>query len=1028
MGLAISLRYTLAKLVYLVVAAFVLLCNPLFAKEPSTEPQLKIHDMMHTSTIRVIRHDVVNNRMVSISTDKTVRIWQLPSWKLVNAIYVPSEGINEGKLSALAVSPDGQSIAVAGWTGWDWDKVACIYIIDAQTGLIKKRVSQFKNTISYMAYSPDGKLLAVGLDATNKKGAELHILNSATYEPVMIDKEYGDIVIYVEFSPLNNTLVTTSYDGYMRVYNESQQLIIRQPLNVSQQLGGIRISPDGKMAVIGFQDKPFAYVVAIPSMELLSKLSVEDVSGQLGLCCIAWSRDGQYVYANGLNVSDSDTPIYRWDVKGFNNRVAISAAKQRISSMFPMSDGSLLYATEDPSFGVINAAGVRTQLITSPIINFKTKPEDFLVSEDGSVVQFPLDKNNQQLGYFSIEAFLYEQFNPKLAVPMKKAKNKVSKTLYQAMTKSKDWALANWELGSQQKPTLNQQPLPIYPNEQLRAYAINPVNQANMLLGSDWSLRLVDQKGAPIWDKQSYGVVWNVNISSNGAFAIASYSDGTIRWHSMKNGDEILALFPHKNGKDWVLWKPDGYYSSSENGDNYIGWLVNRGKDINPDFYRAVQFERIFYRPDLIKNVLVSSLIPPKANLASYNINELKKFAPPRIKLLSSKTIAEAKQAYLEIRFEVASESLPVKEYGIFINGIPVIQNKFRQISNDESFKFSRNFKIPINEHELELRIEAFNGKSMGLLETYLESKETLPLDKKLENGDLYVLAIGVNHFEKFKESSEMDLNFASQDALDVSKYFGQYTKSAYKHVHIKTLSDSEPTRTGSKSNILKALEFIEQANANDTVLVFLASHGFSDVEGNYYFLPSDGEENEVMRLIHGEQSVASEKSSLVKWQEIFEGLRKATGKRLLVVDTCQAKGANGNFDAHSLKKRSAASLFGLMVASQADESSQEYDTGQHGLFTFALLEALKGHADHNRDGFVTLEEQFGFIRQRVDELRDKSQPQTPDLIANPVLRETIFGVSAGQSSQVKVKLPSVNLCLQNAKSRAISITGECNN
>ncbi len=36
----------------------------------------------------------------------------------------------------------------------------------------------------------------------------------------------------------------------------------------------------------------------------------------------------------------------------------------------------------------------------------------------------------------------------------------------------------------------------------------------------------------------------------------------------MTDGREELAYFPHRNGRDWIAWVPDGYYTSSVNGDS----------------------------------------------------------------------------------------------------------------------------------------------------------------------------------------------------------------------------------------------------------------------------------------------------------------------------------------------------------------------------------------------------------------------------------------------------------------------------
>jgi hypothetical protein len=150
----------------------------------------------------------------------------------------------------------------------------------------------------------------------------------------------------------------------------------------------------------------------------------------------------------------------------------------------------------------------------------------------------------------------------------------------------------------------------------------------------------------------------------------------------------------------------------------------------------------------------------------------------------------------------------------------------------------------------------------------------------------------------------------------------------------VKVLSDDtaeKPTREA----ILSALSFVQQGGARDTVVIFLASHGITDTKGNYYFVPSDVNAATSSRL-----SAANGATRSVV-DVVLRSAARRRGRRLLIVDTCHAGSAEGSFDSHSLMKRSASSLFPLIVASKGEEKSQEYVPGQHGLFTYALMNAL---------------------------------------------------------------------------------------
>jgi hypothetical protein len=92
------------------------------------------------------------------------------------------------------------------------------------------------------------------------------------------------------------------------------------------------------------------------------------------------------------------------------------------------------------------------------------------------------------------------------------------------------------------------------------------------------------------------------------------------------------------------------------------------------------------------------------------------------------------------------------------------------------------------------------------------------------------------------------------------------------------------------------------------------------------------------------------------------------------------------------------------MLAARSDESSQEYPPAQHGLFTHALLDGLRGAADADGDGVVTLAEAFGFAGPQVERLRDRGLgPQTPQLVApEPLGRTVLTRVAPGERTAAR--------------------------
>ena len=430
---------------------------------------------------------------------------------------------------------------------------------------------------------------------------------------------------------------------------------------------------------------------------------------------------------------------------------------------------------------------------------------------------------------------------------------------------------------------------------------------------------------------------------------------------------------------------PDGYYMSSVYGDNFIGWHVNRGEDLTPDFYRAVQFDRILYRPDVVSGAFQSAGMGGTRSLAStlnadFQIAKLREIAPPRLRLTTlSVDSADSGKPQLKLKVEGEKSALGIRDYSVFVNGIPVTPSRERHLAGRDAEHFSRTVQIDLSAHDNEIRVEAFNGVSMGIAETYV------PLPGKVSpaqvSGDLYMLAVGANAFPGLPK--RMHLSFAAQDADEIGKALQLHGLGNYKQVHVNTLSDVSAEKPD-RATILSALQFAEQAGPNDTVVIFLASHGISDQSGNYYFVPRDVQLQDIAMAQKGE-----EVKSLISWTAFFDALRGVAGRRVLIVDTCHAKNIEGSFEAHSLLKRSASSQFALIVAAKGNEESQEYSKAKHGLFTYSLLSAMNADSDKNHDGVLSLQEIFDAALPLVDSLRFKQAgPQTPQMVAPQVLSE----------------------------------------
>ena len=63
-----------------------------------------------------------------------------------------------------------------------------------------------------------------------------------------------------------------------------------------------------------------------------------------------------------------------------------------------------------------------------------------------------------------------------------------------------------------------------------------------------------------------------------------------------------------------------------------------------------------------------------------------------------------------------------------------------------------------------------------------------------------------------------------------------------------------------------------------------------------------------------------------------------------------------------------------IISSCSANEISKEDDKLQHGVFSYYMLEGLKGRADQDGDGIITVSELFSYISRKVPQASAQDQ------------------------------------------------------
>ena len=189
-----------------------------------------------------------------------MRIWSVADGKLLRTIWIPVGPDPVGVIYAVAISPDGSTIAAGGWTerlgGGDFP----IYLFDRESGALVRRihgdlpnVTQLSSRSRPMAATSRRRYLAAnGLRVFDREN---------DWSEAFRDDQYGNDSYGAAFAP-DGRLATTSLDGKIRLYkydpNDDSPNFRRVGEPVKAPSGnlpyGIAFSPDGRRLAVGYAD------------------------------------------------------------------------------------------------------------------------------------------------------------------------------------------------------------------------------------------------------------------------------------------------------------------------------------------------------------------------------------------------------------------------------------------------------------------------------------------------------------------------------------------------------------------------------------------------------------------------------------------------------------------------------------------------------------------------------------------------------------------------------------------------------
>jgi uncharacterized caspase-like protein len=242
------------------------------------------------------------------------------------------------------------------------------------------------------------------------------------------------------------------------------------------------------------------------------------------------------------------------------------------------------------------------------------------------------------------------------------------------------------------------------------------------------------------------------------------------------------------------------------------------------------------------------------------------------------------------------------------------------------------------------------------------------PAAPKISNR--WAVVVGVGDYDN---RTIPRLRFATRDAEAMYQFLT--TQGGYPKDNVVLLTDATAQKP-TLLNIKRALgEFLaRRAGRDDMVLIYFAGHGAPEIDaaGNEadglskYLIPRDGDPDALYTTALPMDEI----------QRIFS--RVAAERIVMLLDTCYSGTAGGRTFARASTRatgindqfldrltRSRGRV--IITASGPNEVALELPNLGHGVFTYFVLEGLKGKADRNHDGLVTVSELYEYVEGQVD-------------------------------------------------------------
>ena len=945
----------------------------------------------HTDIIRELIFTADGRELISVSNDKTVRIWEISQdgreHRPARVIRGEIGDGRAGEIYAAALSPPDDAgrqrwLAVAGSLAGSEKERYAIRLHDYDSGKVVALLLGHSNVVNSLAFSPKKHWLAsAGKDNTilvwdlTSLSEDKKRYSNAAFVLIGHVKPIYDLA----WASTGRRLASASYDYKVGLWDTEPLARAQKPELIKMlqghraQVQSVVFHPDGQELVSGGLD------------QTIRRWRVDDGHdlGQFAkarhrIAGLSFSPDGRWLLAGREGGTDVPKHITLYDYpagtesylfKEHNNIVLTTAFHP--SRPWAVSGGGddneiLLWhvATHD-AFLDIKGQG-RTVWTVGFVDNHTLtwgQTSAFATPHDRGPLEhsFSLDQMEMQFKMPPVSAV-----RARVAVGNKRLSAEYGGPFnyaYRLKIRGTSTVIDRSEADGYQHT----------------AFTFTPDGQHVLSGGFNGTLMLYDtETGEMRADLVGHtGEVKAVAASPDGRWAVSGATDQILNLWFLANLPRAgyreilptLTLFPADDG-EWVAWIPEGYFATSVDGDKYVGWHYNHGVDSAAEFHSFSEYPE-FDRGEVVKEYLTLRNLEAAVRQANRKagrdstdgvpINALKKLTPPNtpriIVYQPDKMEVVATSEFFPIQAKVLSDNVPITHLEVILNGRRIMECR-GGVGNACRQKIE--LEIPIQQGENRLTITASAENSAPHKEDRIIICE---ICRPKPKPDLFLLSVGISDYQE----PALKLEYADRDAGEIVRAFEQQG-GVFDRVEHKVLLN----RDASKEAILEGLNWLNRTGTQqDFVALFLSGHGGFDRYGDYHFYT----------CAHGTQGgegAQDTHASDVHWKSIVEALTDSGRPAILMLDTCHTTITGGRNSFIGILRNIKQNQNLLILSASNGEKSWEMETLRHGAFTYALIEGLMGAAERadkaRGKGIIDSDELADYIKNRVPELTENRQ------------------------------------------------------